>query len=81
MSNSKHNAKANANHNNYNLGDYTQDTPVKITRGYLKGCTGKILGCTNDGIYFISGYRCSKKLDYTTNPIGLFLPDEFELLN
>ena len=62
---------------------YTKDTPVKIAKGSLKGCAGKISGCTNDGGYFIWRDRSSRdnNISCPIGPIGPFLQNELELLN
>ena len=64
--------------------DVDKDTPVKIAKGSLKGCTGKISGCTSDGVYFIYRDRSSRETNYIhcpIGPIGPFLSNELELLN
>lgn len=69
---------------NYDVKAYNKDTPVKITKGSLKGCQGRISGCTNDGAYFIWRDRNSRETDCIhcpIGPIGPFLHNEFELLN
>ena len=45
----------------------------------LKGCRGKIAGCTNYGVYFIRRDKCDIESDEMHSPINLFLPEEFEL--
>ena len=35
----------------HDVKDYIKDTPVKIAKGSLKGCTGKISSCTVIRIY------------------------------
>ncbi len=64
---------------NGNIPNYAQGTPVKIVKGSLKGCRGAIAGCTSNGVYFISSEKCDTEADQVFNPIGLFLPEEFEL--
>lgn len=64
---------------NRNLPSYAQETSVKIVKGSLKGCRGKIAGCTNYGVYFIRRDKCDVESDEIHNPINLFLPEEFEL--
>ncbi|MBE9045479.1 hypothetical protein IQ255_13895 [Pleurocapsales cyanobacterium LEGE 10410] len=67
----------------YNVKDYTKDTPVKIAKGSLKGCMGKISGCTSDGVYFIWRDRSSQAdcIHCPIGPIGPFLSNELELIN
>ena len=72
--------KPQTNLNEYNA-DYIQDTPVKITKGSLKDCQGKISGCTVDGIYFVRIVRCEIDTNHIRKPIDLFLPNEFEPLD
>lgn len=62
-----------------NLPNYAQGSSVKIVKGSLKGCRGKITGCTNQGVYFIQKDRCDTASDEIYSPIDLFLPEEFEL--
>ena len=57
---------------NLNRG-YTQNSSVKIVKGSLAGCEGRISGCS-DGVYFV-------RIDDDRTQIGLFVPNEFELLN
>lgn len=60
----------------HNIKDYTKDTPVKIAKGSLKGCT-------SDGGYFIWRDKSSQAdcIHCPIGPIGLFFSNELELLN
>ena len=62
-----------------NFPNYPQGASVKIVKGSLRGCKGKISGCASNGVYFISRDRCNIEADQIYTPIGLFLPEEFEL--
>ena len=68
----------------YDAKDYTKDTLVKIAKGSLKGCTGKISGCTRDGVYFIWRDKSSQEtncIHCPIGPIGPFLQHELERIN
>ncbi len=58
-----------------------QGALVQITRGPLKGLTGKLSGCTKDGIYFIQGDDDNWEVNRNLLYHGPFLRDEFELFN
>lgn len=66
---------------NSNVQSYTQGTPVKITKGSLRGCQGKISGFTSNGLYFVVRDKCDRDAEGVYNPIDLLLPNEFERLN
>jgi hypothetical protein len=59
---------------------YQASTPVRITKGNFKGCTGKIAACNSEGFYFVSGDWDSRKAGQTA-VVGPFLQDEIELLD
>lgn len=61
--------------------NFTQNAPVKITKGSLKNCQGKISASTSDGVYFIRIDKCQRETDRLRHAIDLFLPGEFELLD
>lgn len=63
---------------NHDVKNYTKGTPVKITKGSLKGCKGKISGFTSSGFYFIARDWCDKDADGIYSPINFVSPDEFE---
>lgn len=56
-----------------------EEAQVIITKGPLKGYTGKLSGYTNDGIYFIRGDWDGKESGRTPVHYGPFLRDEFEV--
>ncbi len=56
-------------------------TPVRILRGSLRGCTGKISGSTNDGVFFIQRDLGTKQKGNSQSPDGPFLGNEFEILD
>lgn len=56
-------------------------TPVRILRGHLRGCTAKIVGSTNDGVFFIQKDLDSRQKGIAQSPDGPFLGNEFEILN
>lgn len=55
-------------------------TPVKILKGPLRGCKGKIIGSTNDGVFFISRdfELCQKGNGQFVE--GPYLRSEFQIL-
>lgn len=68
----------------HDVKNYIKDTPVKIAKGSLKGCAGKISGCTSYGGYFVWRDRSNRETNSVycpIGPIGPFLQNELELLN
>lgn len=55
-------------------------TCVKIKKGQLKGCLGRISSCTNDGIYFIQIILNDGRETIDFIPDGPYLRSEFEVI-
>jgi hypothetical protein len=60
--------------------DLPTGTCVKIKKGQLKGCQGRISSCTNDGIYFIQMISNDGRENIDFIPEGPYLPSEFEVI-
>ncbi|MBE9128933.1 MULTISPECIES: hypothetical protein [unclassified Coleofasciculus] len=58
---------------------YKQHDRIKITKGSLKGYTGKISASSSEGIYFIQGDWNSQDTGFT-NVYGPLMIDEIEPL-
>ena len=65
----------------YKVQNYDRGTQVKITKGSLRGCQGRISGFTDNGLYFVVRDKCELADEGIYSPIDLLLPDEFERLN
>lgn len=56
-------------------------TDVRITKGALRGISGTITGCTQDGFYFIRANPKEGPMEQRTlAPYGPFVRNEFEVL-
>ncbi|MGQ4647018.1 hypothetical protein [Lyngbya aestuarii] len=59
---------------------YNASSQVRITKGMMKGHTGKIAACNSDGFYFILGSWDTQKTG-CSSIWGPFLSDEIEPLD